>query len=1328
MSPDPKSPDPKSPETIFGEAIAIELREDRAAFLDQACQDDPDLRRELEKLVRDHFRAGDFLENPAVPDATIDQPLTEQPGTVIGRYKLKEQIGEGGMGVVYVAEQTEPVRRKVALKIIKPGMDTRQVIGRFEAERQALALMDHPNIARVLDAGATGSGKGDGSNLCEAPEGPSRQIGPVPLSAGRPYFVMELVRGMPITDYCDQAKLATDGRLELFSKVCQAVQHAHQKGIIHRDIKPSNVMVTLHDGVPVPKVIDFGVAKAINQRLTEESIYTHLTEMIGTPLYMSPEQAELSALDIDTRSDVYSLGVLLYELLTGTTPFDKATLREAGFDEIRRIIREQEPPRPSDRLGTVEAASLSTISEQRGIDPRKLTHTLRGDLDWIVMKALEKDRTRRYESASALAADLRCYLDDEPVQACPPSVGYRLRKYVRRNKLRFAMATVLTIAVLVATGSIGGSIGWMTRDRVARQARMSGQVELILGDVDRLIEQQKWPEAIATARRAEPLVVGDEAEEAIQTRVEQVLTDLKMVERLDEIRLLHSVVKQSGFDYDKQLGFACEQSVFDRKGTDQAYAAAFGEYGIDMDKLSEAEAGKKCRGHTRVAVPLVVALDHWALMRREIDESDNTRWRRLVAIAKLVDSDPLRNRLRDLWVKETTNDVKKELAEMAQAERLRDQPPTTLVFLAKALIRATLHEEAVSVLRRAQQAFPGDFWVNFILAYTINEQNPGDAESIRFFSAALALRPGNTAVLCNLGDVFKDQGKLGEAIACYSKALEIDPKCYRAHNRLGIVLKDQGKLDQAIACYGKAIEVDPKYPFAHYNLGQLFRGQGKLEEASECYKKAIEGDPKYWEAYNNLGSIFVKQGKWDEAIACCHKVIGIIPKFAWAYRDLGTVLHMQGKLDEAAPWYRKALELDPTSSAAHDNLGVILRIQGKTDEAIASFRKAIKGDPKYALAHNHLGLIFKNQGKPDEAIDCFKKAVEGDPKFGHAQVNLVYYARAQGRLDEAVTVLQKAIEVDPTSVEAYKRLAEVLSEQGNHEEAIEVLKKGIELDPTNADHRKRLADELADQGHHEEAIAVLKKGVELDPTNVDHRRHLADELNDQGRPEETIDILNKGIELDPQSHSCHRRLGDAHRALKQYDLALASYSRALEALPDYDTAYYMRTKVYCDQKKYDLALVDYRKKLEVDPTSHTYRYAVVLLLLNCSDPRFRDTAEALRLAREAVTLYPKRPTTWFVLGQAHYQGDDYEAAVKALEKSLELDYHRKAQSWFVLAMAHWKLGQEEKAHQAYRQAVAWMRENQPLGATFPQEQFRDEAASVLGVTEAPETEKNESTE
>jgi serine/threonine protein kinase/tetratricopeptide (TPR) repeat protein len=421
---------------LFTEALQLP-DEQRAAFLERVCANDKDLRRRVEALLRSHEQIGDFLETPPQQSALERRLATsagEKPGDRIGRYKLLQQIGEGGCGVVFMAEQQEPVRRRVALKIIKPGMDTKTVVARFEAERQALALMDHPNIAKVFDAGTTDS--------------------------GRPYFVMELVRGIKITEYCDQNSLTTEERLNLFIQVCQAVQHAHQKGIIHRDIKPSNILVTktLED-VALPVVIDFGIAKATtNQQLTDKTLFTAFEMLIGTPAYMSPEQAAFTSIDVDTRTDIYSLGVLLYELLTGSTPFDTGELLKAGLDEIRRVIREQEPARPSTKLVKMPGADLTTVAQHRKSEPPRLIRTISGDLDWIVMKALEKDRTRRYETANGLALDVKRFLANETISARPPSKIYKLKKTVLRNKLLFVgigfVAVLLVASLIVVAASL----------------------------------------------------------------------------------------------------------------------------------------------------------------------------------------------------------------------------------------------------------------------------------------------------------------------------------------------------------------------------------------------------------------------------------------------------------------------------------------------------------------------------------------------------------------------------------------------------------------------------------------------------------------------------------------------------------------------------------------------------------------------------------------------------------------------------------------------------------------------------------------------------------
>ena len=442
---------PNSESEIFRDAARL-APDERAAFLNEACGSDRSLRDEVESLLRAHDPDGTFLQSPAVVVTDL-QRICEPPGTMIGRYKLREQIGEGGFGVVYVAEQEKPIRRKVALKVIKPGMDTKDVIARFEAERQALGLMDHPNVARVFDAGATEN--------------------------GRPYFVMELVQGATITEFCDRNRLPARQRLELFADLCRAVQHAHQKGIIHRDLKPSNVMITLHDGRPVVKVIDFGVSKALSQQLTEKSIYTAYGQMIGTPSYMSPEQAEMSGLGIDTRSDIYSLGVLLYELLTGHTPLDAKRLRASGYAEMMRIIREEEPPRPSMKVSTLGDAA-TVIAQQRQTDPEHLRRDLAGEIDWIVMKCLEKDRSRRYETASGLARDVERFLKDEPVEACPPSALYRFRKLARKHRRLLTTAAAFVTLMLVGCIVSTSLAVWAMRSQ--RQANVALEHERVARD------------------------------------------------------------------------------------------------------------------------------------------------------------------------------------------------------------------------------------------------------------------------------------------------------------------------------------------------------------------------------------------------------------------------------------------------------------------------------------------------------------------------------------------------------------------------------------------------------------------------------------------------------------------------------------------------------------------------------------------------------------------------------------------------------------------------------------------------------------------------------
>jgi serine/threonine protein kinase len=473
---------------IFEAALQLDDSAIRSAFLDQACNGQPGLRGRLEKLLAlqtsaDKFfkaiplreRTGDVAaQSSTIPASRASEiaKAVEGVSTLIGNYLLLERLGEGGCGVVFLAEQQKPVRRRVALKIVRLGMDTENVIARFKAEQQALALMDHPNIAHVLDAGATES--------------------------GRPYFVMELVQGTKITDYCNQHSHDISQRLKLFIRVCHAIQHAHQKGVIHRDIKPSNILVTLHDGAPVPKVIDFGIAKATQGRLTDDTLYTACDQFVGTPAYMSPEQAEFSGMDVDTRSDIYSLGVLLYELLTEQTPFDSKELLKSGMDELRRTLRERDPHPPSTMLTTLGDTKLRAVAAHHHADPPRLVSTLRGDLDWIVMKALEKDRRRRYETANGLAMDVQRYLDNEPVVARPPSRLYQFQKLVRRNRVIFAAMAAVAAALLIG---LSVSTWLFFEERAARRDAVAAEQQQIRlrQESDRLRQQAEFRQKLTAA-------------------------------------------------------------------------------------------------------------------------------------------------------------------------------------------------------------------------------------------------------------------------------------------------------------------------------------------------------------------------------------------------------------------------------------------------------------------------------------------------------------------------------------------------------------------------------------------------------------------------------------------------------------------------------------------------------------------------------------------------------------------------------------------------------------------------------------------------------------
>jgi tetratricopeptide (TPR) repeat protein/serine/threonine protein kinase len=1077
---------PKSIDLIFWEAVQLPDERARREYLDRACGGSAELRGRVEQLLAVHVQASDFLETPALglPGlvATLDEERAERPGTVIGPYKLLEQIGEGGFGVVFMAEQQHPVRRKVALKVIKPGMDTRQVIARFEAERQALALMEHPNIARVLDAGTTGAGApaSAGSSDSDSEDRLTPRLQP----GGRPYFVMELVRGLSMTDYCDQNNLPIRERLELFVDVCQAVQHAHQKGIIHRDIKPSNVLVTLHDGKPVVKVIDFGVAKALGQQLTDKTLFTNFAQMIGTPLYMSPEQAEWSGLDVDTRSDIYSLGVLLYELLTGTTPFDKERLKQASFDEIRRIIREEEPPKPSTRMSQVEhslresgrtrsatalhdtaAQATTTASEKRRTDPGKLSRLFRGELDWIVMKALEKDRNRRYETANGLAMDVQRYLRDEPVSACSPSAWYRWRKFVHRHRALLAMAAVVSIAVVLAVATVAGSIGWAARDHAARDAALDATVQRDLDEAEGLLVDGKWPEASAAVERASKFLDAAGRTES-HPRLQKLHGDVAMARRLEDI---YSQPNMHEF--------------YSGKDQDAAYDQAFRDYGIDLAALPVAEAAERIRGRN-IRADLARALDFWSFIRRRAGAASAPDWQQLLEVAKAADRDDWRNQLREAMQRDDLPALKA----LAATVDIRRLPPETLTLLGRSLAEnLKAPEQAVALLRQAQRQYPSDLWINDALAWYCYNLGQFD-DSARFYSAARAVRPGSPYLTYSIGCAVLRKDRLPEAAAEFSKAIELKPQYPQAHCSLGWVLRHQGKLPEAEAALREAIRLKPEYVDAYHELGVVLKYQGKPAESEAALREAIRLQPDNTGAYKDLGWFLFSEGKLAEAEAALREAVRLKPHFAEAHSKLGWVLLSQGKLAEAEVPLREAIRVKPDYAEAHGELGWVLKCQGKLPEAESALREAIRLQPDNTGAYKDLGVVLWHQGMLSEAEAALREAIRLKTDYAEAHSKLGWLLLSQGKLAEAETAYREAVRLQPSDDLAHDGLAWLLAtcadpKRRNPQEAVALAERAVQLAPKNGNYWNTLGVARYRTGHYQAAITALEESLGLQGGN-----------------------------------------------------------------------------------------------------------------------------------------------------------------------------------------------------------------------------------------------------
>jgi len=1130
-------------ESVFHEARRIHGDVERGAYLEKSCAGDLEMRERLERLLAADRELGSFLaaeETQLAPSggrsrlgpkpASGSALSTEQPGTIIGRYKLLQQIGEGGFGVVYMAEQEQPVRRKVALKIIKLGMDTRDVIARFEQERQALAMMDHPNIARVLDAGAT--------------------------DTGRPYFVMELVKGIPITAYCDGQNMSFRDRLSLFVQVCGAVQHAHQKGIIHRDLKPSNVLVTHVDDKPVPKVIDFGIAKATQQKLTEQTMFTHFGQFMGTPAYMSPEQADPLGLDVDTRSDIYSLGVLLYELLTGATPFEINTLRGAALDEIKRIIIERDPPRPSTRLSTL-GEGLPAVARQRGLEPKKLGTILRGELDWIIMKALEKDRTRRYETATEFARDIERYLNQEPVAAGPPSVSYRMQKFVRRNRTAVALATAGSIALVgfAATMAVQARRIALERDRANFERQMSDRVvefqsdmlqrivprelgEGVAADLRGRIEKEMTAAGIAEERRGESLAAFD----GMLTGVN--LTDA--ARGILDAQILSPAVKTV------EEKFANQPGVEGR--LQQALAETFAALGLpEQAVLRSQRALELRREHLGPEHPDTLrtlsfhAIVLWDLSRNA--ESADALDSAIPLFERVLgpdDPDTLRAKMQrailnvDRGMSAKAVKTYEDLAETQKRVLGPDHPDVALTLsnLGVALINQKDFTKAAPALERSVDIYSrrygpdsarGVHAMQSLANAYVGLARPDEAVGLQRNAIQIlekergARHPYTIKAINGLAKMYQDVGRLEEAESLARKAVELHRGTFGDSHRstlsaltnLGIVLGLLGRHNEAGPIFVEAYESSKKVNgpdhqdtlsdlnnlAVHYwYVGQLQKSLSMFREYSDSMERAYGKDhPETAMAMGNVAVLYSKLGRLDEARVMTEQALAIRakihgmdhPETLQLRGSLATLEYESGNLEKSVEMYTELLPTrqtvlgvdHPLTIEAMYNLGVAKAKLGQTQEAMELIADSLERRRR-VVGVNH-----------DETLDTAAELARLWFEAGRVEEARKLYGEVISARREAAATL----DASPSQLNdcALLLLTCKMEELRVPAEALKYARLASEAtsgaDPTILN---TLARALFDTGAKVESVETQRKAIallpEVSPTRSDYENRLAE--------------------------------------------------------------------------------------------------------------------------------------------------------------------------------------------------------------------------------------------
>jgi eukaryotic-like serine/threonine-protein kinase len=1307
-------------ESLFEGAMGLPTAEARAAFLREACAGDDQLRQRVEALLQVAQPTNDFLEQPpagasaipgapasmlASPTPTINVspeslPLSEKPGDRIGHYKLLEQIGEGGCGVVYMAEQTEPIRRRVAFKVIKLGMDTKSVVARFEAERQALALMDHPNIAKVLDAGAT--------------------------DTGRPYFVMELVKGIKITDFCDQNHLSTKERLDLFIQVCHAIQHAHQKGIIHRDIKPSNILVTLHDGVPVPKVIDFGIAKATQQPLTDKTMFTAFQQFIGTPAYMSPEQAELSGLDIDTRTDIYALGVLLYELLTGKPPFEPETLMKAGLDEMRRIIRETEPPKPSTKLVTARAAiphsALSTLRSSATEDGRT-PHwkEVRGDLDWIVMKCLDKDRRRRYETANGLAEDILHHLNHEPVEAGAPGKIYRIRKFVRRHRAGVVIGAVVVVLLYLLLGAVIAIVfeskktfhalhiteavtmvldhslaGLFTRAEDERTAALRKQ---LLENLDRAAGQ------VAIKMKDEP-----EARELAYRALATAYSQLKEHTKSEAMAREALAIRKKLSDADRESPFRQMERVLWREGKLGATEDLLGLGGVlaAAGKLDDAatayrealELAMKLGAPGRASsVKALTALTGLLMQQRKPSEAEAMLNNTLAAERKLWGAESLEMACtldllgNVLWEQKKYAEAEHPLkASLAMHRKMggAEHPHLPSVMVALALVWADQGriKEAEEMFREAldlRKNLPGTDSLE--LACSLDELGRALAWQRRLAWAEQACRESLAmhrkvggpehahlpSVMFRLASVLADQVKLAEAEAIIRETIALSRKmpatdelfAANALNLLGSVLRKQTKLADA---------------------------EVALRQSLAMYRKAAgTNSPQVVGIMESIALILKEQGKREEAVAVLRERLAtqkslLGPEYAVvgdSLRGLAYELREQKQLAEAEALYREDLSLQQRLHGPKHvevarslyNIGWVLKLQEKFPEAESLEREAL------ALRQKTLG--------PEH------------PDIAHSLNDLAIVLLDQRKLAEAELLHRQALEMRERilgkehrdTLMSANNLAYFLKEKGDYAEAESILRETLSAQ------KRVLGNEHPDVGMSLENLgAVLWKQRRLAESQKVYlqgslvRFQVAHALHDHQGLQRAITVLTKAIDEKPDSWwGRYDARGFLLGGQGRWQAAVADYAESLRRYSDMPAFALGPLLVEADDQA---GYASFRRRLlsqfsGSDDAETAAETAMGMSLV----PGESGLATSSQLAESAVTRgtnHVRLPYFQLVKGLVEYRQGRFDSAVEWAQKSLAgsgTNYTTAVSAGAVLAMAQQQLKQTEEARKALSQAA-----------------------------------------